>query len=114
LAQLQITMASGVEADVDCRIGTARADVFEVQGTKRTLRVDRYGGRLSVNGGPRSLLPVAARARARLSRPHREPSFELALGAWIEHLLGADRGLPTLEDGLRSLEVVLAAEKDAG
>jgi predicted dehydrogenase len=113
-AQLHITMASGVEADVDCRIGTARADVFEVQGTERTLRVDRYEGRLSISGGPRSLLPVAARARAKLSRPRREPSFELALGAWIDHLLGAETELPTLEDGLRSLEVVLAAEQDAG
>ena len=51
--------------------------------------------------------------RGRLLRAGREPSFELALGAWIERLLGADTPLPSLDDGLKSLENVLAAEQVA-
>ena len=112
-ARLRITMASAVEAEVDCRLGTTRADVFEVEGTEGTMRVDRYGGSLSVGAAPRPLKPLGAQLRKRLSRPGREPSFELALGAWIEMLLGADTILPTLDDGLRSLEILLAAEQAA-
>ncbi len=112
-ARLRITMASAVEADVDCRLGTTRADVFEVEGTEGTMRVDRYGGSLSVGAAPRPLKPLGARVRGRLLRAGREPSFELALGAWIERLLGVDTPLPSLDDGLRSLEIVLAAEQVA-
>jgi predicted dehydrogenase len=112
--RLHVTMASGVKAEVDCRIGVARAGIFEIEGTEGTLRADRYGGRLSVGHSPRNLVPVGTRARAALTRPPREPSFELALGAWLDQLCGAETELPTLEDGLKSLEVVLAAEQSAG
>jgi myo-inositol 2-dehydrogenase/D-chiro-inositol 1-dehydrogenase len=112
-ARLHVTLDSAVEADIDCRIGATRADVFEVEGSDGTMRVDRYGGTLTVNARRRPLKPLAARVRGRLLRPGREPSFELALGAWVESLLGADHALPTLEDGLRSLETVLAGERAA-
>jgi myo-inositol 2-dehydrogenase/D-chiro-inositol 1-dehydrogenase len=114
-ARLRITMASGVEADLDCRLGTTRADVFEVEGTLGTMRIDRYGDTLSLVGAPQPLKPLKERIRGRLAlRPSPDPSFRLALGAWIDGLLGADVELPTLDDGLKSLEVVLAAEQTAG
>jgi predicted dehydrogenase len=113
-ALVRLSLASGTEASLDCRIGTTRADVLEIEGTEATLRVDRYGGGVQVLPGPRPLKPLAARVRGHLTRPAREPSFQAALDAWIARLRGEEAALPTLADGLRSLEVVLAAERSSG
>ncbi len=111
-ARLHVAMVGGVNADVDCRLGHKAADVFEVQGAKQTLRIDRLRGSLSLARAPGIRTPRSARWRLRVLRKS-EPSFALALHAWIDRLLGADVILPTLEDGLRSLQAVLAAEASA-
>jgi predicted dehydrogenase len=108
-----MSLASGTDASLDCRIGATRADVLEIEGTEATLRVDRYGGGVQVFPGPRPLKPLATRVRGRLTRSPREPSFQAALHAWIARLRGEQAALPTLADGLRSLEVVLAAERSS-
>ena len=113
-ARLRVTTVSGVEADLDCRIGVARTDVFEIVGESGTLRIDRYRGTLSLATETKSLKPFGARMRALVTRPRPEPSFRLALGAWVERLLGEERTLPTLADGFKSLEALLAAERTAG
>jgi myo-inositol 2-dehydrogenase/D-chiro-inositol 1-dehydrogenase len=115
VAGLRLLTESGVPADVHCRLGAAPADVFEVEGTLGALRVDRCRGRLWVQE-PRPLAnpsrSVLARVRSRLW-PRPEPSFEHALAAFLDRLGGARRELPTLADGLRSLEALLAAERAA-
>jgi len=78
------------------------ADRFEFHGTARSLRVDR-------------LRPTTLRDR--VFAPRRERSFELALARFVgaARAPGPQRGAAgaSLADGLRSLEVVLAAEESA-
>ena len=77
------------------------------------LRADRWPRRLTRRrsysaAGPS---PLATRLLA-LPIPRREPSFALALSAFVDAALGGEGvGPATIEDGLRSLEVVLAAER---
>ena len=49
----------------------------------------------------------------RLVRPSYQPSFSRALGAFVDRINGRSVALPTVEDGVRSLAVVLAAEESA-
>jgi myo-inositol 2-dehydrogenase/D-chiro-inositol 1-dehydrogenase len=117
-AELRLRTADGVPVRIWCGFGGARADVFEVLGERGLLRVDRYRDRLWVLPPRRRLgdrppvARVAARAR-RLLRPSPEPSFARALGAFVEHLAGQPRALPSFHDAVRSLEVVFAAERSA-
>jgi predicted dehydrogenase len=49
----------------------------------------------------------------RLTRPSYEPSFRASLAAFVDRLRGTPGPLATVEDGARSLAVVLAAEQSA-
>jgi len=87
---------------VQCFFSTAAfdADRFELYGTARSLRVDRMR--------PTTL-------RDRVFAPRRERSFEVALARFVSaaRMPPQRRGAAgaSLADGLRSLEVVLAAEE---
>jgi predicted dehydrogenase len=48
-----------------------------------------------------------------LRRPSYEPSYRRALEAFVELINGGQPRLATLNDGLRSLEIIHAAEKSA-
>jgi predicted dehydrogenase len=117
-AELRLHTTTGVPVNLWCGFGGARADVFEVMGDRGTVRVDRYRHRLSmlparaerVDEPP--VARLAGRAR-RLLRPAPEPSFARALAAFVEHVTRSSRSLPSLQDALRSLEIVLAAERSA-
>ena len=117
-AELHLRTSAGVPVNLWCGFGGARADVFEVMGERGTVRVDRYRHRLSVmparvervDSPP--VARLAGRAR-RLLRPAPEPSFARALGAFVEHVGQRPRSLPDLHDAMRSLEIVLAAERAA-
>jgi len=95
-AELVLLLASGARAVIEVAFHGARADVVEARCASRTLRADRH-----------------ASLRSRL-RPGWDPSYRAALGAFVDRVQGAPVSLPTLEDGLRSLEIVLAAEDAAG
>jgi predicted dehydrogenase len=93
----------------------ARADSLELFGERGVIRIDRYARTLSLQGQrARVATPsvVAWRARAFL-RSGSEPSWTHSLRRFVEAIRGADVELPTLADGLRSLEVVSAAEQAA-
>jgi predicted dehydrogenase len=94
-AELVLRLASGVRATIEVSFHGPRADVVEARCAARTLRADRHAG-----------------LRARL-RPGWDPSYRTSLRAFVDRVRGASLSLPTLEDGLRSLEVVLAAERAA-
>jgi predicted dehydrogenase len=102
----------------------ALADYLEFIGDRGTLRLDRHRAALTctvprVRGyGLRSgsLFPSRAVARwwlRRAFRPAEDPSYERALRRFVDGIAGAPCGLATLEDGLRSLEVIAAAETSA-
>jgi predicted dehydrogenase len=55
---------------------------------------------------------VSARAR-RLVRPAHDPSYAATLGAWVDATAGGPLDTPSLQDGLRSLEIVAAAASAA-
>lgn len=94
-AELVLRLTSGVRAVVEVSFHGARADVVEARGAARTLRADRHTG-----------------LHSRL-RPGWDPSYRASLRAFVDRVQGSPVSLPTLEDGLRSLEVVLAAERAA-
>jgi predicted dehydrogenase len=93
-------------------------------GERGVLHLDRYAPRLEV---ARTRMDIGAVRRQRLpriwtpglwqvrklARPAYEPSYRRSLGAFVEALQGGTPELPSLDDGLRSLEVVVAAETAA-
>lgn len=98
-----------------------RADHIRFLGERGVLHLDRYAPRLEL-ARTRTDIGAVRRRRApplwapslwqvrKLARPAYEPSYRRSLEAFVEALRGGAREHPTLEDGLRSLEVVLAAE----
>lgn len=110
--RMRLRMSSGVRADIACRLGSTRADVLELKGERGTLHVDRYGGTVSVGRRPaRSLNPPLRRLSRRATRPPAEQTFAAALDAFVRRIEGGRDEVATFEDGLRSLETVLAAER---
>ena len=111
-ATLHLRLSGGAEAELDVGFRDPRTDVLEMVGERGTMRIDRHAGRVSRR--PRRLAPSRELALLRflmLVRPLSEPSYAIALRAFVARVRGEDVDLPTLDDGLRCLEVVLAAEE---
>lgn len=123
-AWLQLAISGGAEVSSFFSFRAGRADFLEFIGEHGTLRVDRHRRSLSLRlarrfgYGVRSslVLPdreVLAYQVVHLLRPSYDPSYRCALAAFVELLNGGLPRLATLDDGLRSLETVLAAEESA-
>jgi myo-inositol 2-dehydrogenase / D-chiro-inositol 1-dehydrogenase len=123
-AWLELRTCKGVESRSFFSFRTGRADWLEFAGESGTLRVDRHRRTLSMRVsrrfgyGVRSafLFPPMDLLRwwgARLMRPSYEPSYRLALSAFVESIQGEKTEIASLEDGLRSVEVLFAAEESA-
>ena len=94
----------------------SRAHSLELVGERGVMRIDRSARSLSLRGTrarTATMALLAWRARS-LVRPRSEPSWSNALRAFVGKIRGVDVELPTFDDGLRSLEVVDAAEREAG
>ena len=124
VARLTLTMRNGCDVQAYFSFRTGPADYLELIGDRGTLRVDRYRSRLEVRTARRVgygmrtswVRPSAALASLtlrRLARPSYEPSFRSSLAAFVDRLRGKPGPLATVEDGVRSLAVVLAAEQSA-
>jgi myo-inositol 2-dehydrogenase/D-chiro-inositol 1-dehydrogenase len=117
-ARVTVLLERELEAECLFSFRTARCDSIELLGERGVLRVDRYAPALEVTVGRRRrrLPPSPAllewRAR-RLVRPADDPSYRRALSAWLDAVRGGPNRCPTLADGLRSLEWVLAAQDSA-
>ncbi len=92
-AELLLGLASGGTARIEVSFHRPHADVVTLSGDRLSVRADRRGG-----------------LRGRL-RPRHDPSYRLALQAFVARVGGARVEVPDLTDGLRSLEVVVAAEE---
>lgn len=123
-ATLRLTTTGGVVADGLYSFRAGYADVLEFRGERGSLRVDRHRARLDVRRSRERgygnavvrIAPTGDVARwwwRRLVRRSGDPSYFHALRAFAGQIGGGPRVLATLEDGRRSLAVVLAAEASA-
>jgi myo-inositol 2-dehydrogenase/D-chiro-inositol 1-dehydrogenase len=113
-ATLRMGLSDGAEAQIEVGFRPPQEDVLELVGSLGSIRIDRHKG--SVRRQPRRLAPTRELSLLRLRltiRPSSDPSYAAALRAFVARVRGADVGLPTLEDGLASLAVILAAEEAA-
>lgn len=92
---------------------TGQVDTLELYGERGVLRTDRYARSLVLRNGPTRRRAGSAEL-AEWRRGKGEPAWQRSLAAWVDTVRGSPVELPTLEDGLRSLEVVAAAERAAG
>jgi predicted dehydrogenase len=120
-----LTMIGGVRVESRVSFTSPQENRFEVTGEEGTLRIDRIEGSLTLDaGGARwSRRARIAREIARLRHlsaglrsalaSRRDPSYRLALSALVRAVREGSHPKPDIEDGERSLAVVLAAEAAA-
>jgi predicted dehydrogenase len=124
-AALELETVGGVRVQGFFSFRAGPADYLEFIGERGTLRVDRHSGALTLRQGLRRRygtrqpwitpsLRVTAWRVERWWRPAADPSYRRSLRAFVRAATGRGSAAPTLGDGLRSLEVVLAAEDAAG
>jgi myo-inositol 2-dehydrogenase/D-chiro-inositol 1-dehydrogenase len=124
LARMTLAMRSGCDVQAYFSFRTGPADFLELIGDRGTLRLDRYRTRLELRvtrrlgygmrtAWVRPSGALASLALRRLARPAYEPSFRSSLAAFVDRLRGNPGPLATVEDGARSLAVILAAERSA-
>lgn len=121
-AWLELRTCQGVESRSFFSFRTGRADWLEFAGESGTLRVDRHRCTLSLRVsrrfgyGVRSAFPFPSMDLlrwwgVRLLRPSYEPSYRLALSAFVDSIQGKKTEIASLEDGLQSVNVLFAAEE---
>ena len=124
VARMTLTTRGGCDVQAYFSFRTGPADFLQLIGARGTLRVDRYRTRLDLRVARRlgygmrtswvhPNAALASLAMRRLTRPSYEPSFRASLAAFVDRLRGTPGPLATVEDGARSLAVVLAAEQSA-
>jgi predicted dehydrogenase len=124
-ARVELEMAGGAEVQGFFSFRAGLADYLEFIGERGTLRVDRHSASLSLRLGLRRgygtrrrwVAPSPAVVAWRLERswrPAADPSYRRALRAFVRRAQGIPSPGASLADGLRSLEVVMAAEDAAG
>lgn len=101
VATLKVTFDGGVVAHLVGTWGVAEMDRIELGGETGALWFDRHR---------RTGLAWLA---TRLGAPRREPSYARSLAAFVDGVLSGAHDGPTLDDGLRSLEVIAAARAAA-
>jgi predicted dehydrogenase len=119
---VQLSTGSGIEVQSLFSFRAAHADVVELVGERGQLRIDRHRGALDLMvrwrtrygvrpAWPGPGLDVVAWRAGRFVGLGGDPSYRRALRAFVQRAGGSTVELPTLEDGLRSLQAVLAAER---
>jgi predicted dehydrogenase len=125
-AWLTLRLANGVVAQTYFSLIAGDADELEVWGTRGHLRADRYrsfsvqaveplGMAGRVRGYARAALGALASPylRYKFTAPALEPSYGAALANFVAAVEGRVPAKPDLDDGLRGLAVIEAAEAAA-
>jgi myo-inositol 2-dehydrogenase/D-chiro-inositol 1-dehydrogenase len=123
-ARVQLATRGGVDVQCFFSFRAGLADHLEFLCERGTLRVDRHRAALTVRVRRRFLYGVRRAWLApgtgvvrswlqRLSHPLEEPSYHRALKAFVRQVPTGAAAPAPLADGVRSLEVVLAAEESA-
>ncbi len=121
-AWMRVTMRGGARAQSYFSFRAGRADFIEFMGEHGVLRVDRHRSSLSLRVarrfgyGVRSKFvwptrKVLASRIKRLAFPSYESSYRIALEEFVKTIRGGSSRVAGLTDGLRSLNIVLAAEE---
>ena len=97
-ATLELRLASGLPVQILVSLAAPEEDRIEIRGSDGQLTIERHRRR-----------HLSDRVLAR----SRERSFEAALAQFVAAARAGQTVEPNLHDGLRSLEVVLAAEESA-
>ena len=124
LAWMRMSMRSGVEVACLFSFRTGLADWIEIFGERGSLIIDRarptaqlrIARRMGYGTRRYHMMPRLGNLHwrvMRLARPSVDPSRRRVLELFVNLLNGKAHDAPTLVDGLRSLEVVLAAEHSA-
>lgn len=119
-----VTLALSDDSMAQCLfiLGGPEVDRFEIVGARGVLSLDRLSGRVERSEprfahGRRSSVRRATRlafaAAREAGRPPGEPSYRLALAAFARAVGGSGELLPSLDDGLRALELAEAALESA-
>ena len=121
-ASVRMTLANGAHSQSTFTLASAYADHIEILGTTGTLRIERHSAALTLSGPRRfgygrrerslgtGMRDIAWRAR-RIARPADDPSYLRAMRSFVRHLRNEEPALASLDDGERSLRVILAAEE---
>ncbi|HLI79751.1 MAG TPA: Gfo/Idh/MocA family oxidoreductase [Candidatus Binataceae bacterium] len=123
-AWMRLSMRQGTEVSSFFSFRTGLADWIELFGERGSLTIDRSRPTAEFRGARRfgygarrhRAMPRVANMQwrlMRLARPSFDPSRRRALEHFVRLVRGDSRDEPTLDDGMRSLEVVLAAEKSS-
>lgn len=119
VAAVHFRTGTGVVCESSFSYRSGRADELVLTGDEGRIRLDRYAGLAEILPLPRGrarrrVSPrTFAVARVRVLRPRLDPSYELALQAFVDRLRGQPGELPTIADGLRCLRVIAEAEGSA-
>ena len=125
-AFLQLRLTSDVTVQSMCSLSAVEEDRIEIYGSSAKISVDRYrslrveetpanaGGALGAAAtrfvGEVRALPYAIR---KMRAPLNDPSFTLAIDAFIRAVSDRSPATPSLSDGFRALAVIEAAELSA-
>lgn len=115
-ARVRLYLDGGRIASSFFSLRAGQAHSLELAGERGVMRIDRSARSLSLRGArarTTTMTMLAWRARS-LVRPRSEPSWSNALRTFVSRIRGTAVELPTFDDGLRSLEIVAAAERAAG
>lgn len=122
-AQVWMTLASGAKAHGHFSFRSGVVDQLEFFGEAGRIRVDRHAAvpqvwvrrrRYGVRPARTSMSAADRLAQARhWAHPSEDPSYLGALRGFVARVRGARNDSASLEDGLRSLQLVLAAEASA-
>ncbi len=118
VARYRARTVSGTSITAELSYLDGRRCEWELVGDRGRMWFDRHGGspRISEDGGgPARRRSADWRSRLRaLPLPRREKTFGLSLAGFVRAVRGEEQGMPTFEDGLRSLEAVTEIETVAG
>ena len=126
IGRLDMELERGVTAHTEVIFGEEFEDRFEVTGERGTLWVERsqsfdvgfrsLSGQNAIVSKILAATPTPYKAAyflAKRKSPLNEPSFALALAAFVRAATNGTPATPDLNDGLAALEVVDAAERSA-
>ena len=125
-AQLSLTMSNDTVVEIKAEFGGAFHDRIEVRGDKATLWIDRAhsvdvgrspaGRRIGMWSSVRAHIPTPGRVgywALRRRSPFHEPSYAIALAAFVDAVKHGTSPSPDLMDGLAALAAVDAAERSS-
>ena len=123
---ISLKFENGATATIDVAFGDSFQDRIEVRGDKGTLWIDRTHSvdvgraaaaeRIGLASIIRAHLPTPGRIRywaLRRQSPFHEPSYAIALSAFVQAATSGAHPSPDLDDGLAALAAVDAAERSS-